>query len=328
MVLVLGLGKSGKEVALLLKQKGEDVTVVESQKNFSTILRKEELEKYNIKVIFHPYEDSILQDAKLVVVSPGLPLSLPVIEKAKNLNIPVIGEIDVACRFIEKENIIGITGTNGKTTTTFLTYKLLKKAGKKVKIGGNIGVPLCRVARKLSLEENYKIVTEVSSFQLEAGTEFSPGIYCILNIAPNHLDRHSSFSEYLQIKASPLSRMKKEDIVFLNYDQPELKELEKKTCAKVIFFSKREKIKEGIFLREGKIFANIEGKKFKISLTPQLLKKFHNPENVLCATGICLVEGVLPEVIEDFLSFYTPLPHRQEIVGEIRGVKFIDDSKA
>jgi len=328
-VLILGLGKSGREAAFLLKEKGAEVTVAELKEKFSTLQKKKELERFGVRVIFGSHRGTLLKKKNLVILSPGVSNDLPIVKKARSLNIPVISELDFASRFIPRKNLIAITGTNGKTTTAFLTYKILKKSELSVKLGGNIGIPLSRLARSsFSLNSSCRIVTEVSSFQLEMSPTFSPHIYCVLNISPDHLDRHSSFSEYRKIKAAPLFRMKKDDFAILNYDQYPVKSLGNVTQAKVIFFSQRQKLNEGLFIDNNRIVANIGKTRVHIPLDNLQPHKFHNWENVLCAVACALIEKVTPELIRDSLLDYKPLPHRQQLIEEIDGVKFIDDSKA
>lgn len=328
-VLVLGLGRSGKEAALLLREKGAQVTVLELEENFSTLKRKKKLEDYGARVIFGPHEESLLNKKNLVVASPGVPNHLPLIKKAQSVNIPVISELELASRFIPRENIIAITGTNGKTTTTFLTYKILKKGGMAVEVGGNIGNPLSRLARShLPRHSTCRVAAEVSSFQLERSFTFTPHIFCVLNIRPDHLDRHSSFSEYRKIKAIPLPRMGPGDWAILNYDQQPVSSLSKLTSARVIFFSQRKKLTQGLFMDNDKIVANVKGERMCVPLSNLQMLNFHNLENVLCAVGIALIEGIRVRTIQDSLTYYKPLPHRQQLVADIAGVKFIDDSKA
>ena len=328
--LVLGLGKSGKEAALLLREKGAKVQVAELEENSSTLRRKKQLENYGVQVVFGAHNDSLLNKKDLVITSPGVSNQLSIIKKAQFLNIPVISELEFASRFIPREDIIAITGTNGKTTTTFLAYQILKRGGLKVKIGGNIGIPLSRVVRTSLSQTNfsYKVVTEVSSFQLELTNTFSPHIYCILNIYLDHLDRHPSFLEYQKIKAIPLLRMRQNDFVFLNYDHHLVRSLSEVTKAKLIFFSQRQKLREGIFIDKSSIVANLGGQKIDVPLGNLQIHRFHSWENVLCAIGIALLQGVNVEVIRDSLIKYKPLPHRQQLIGKIAGVTFVDDSKA
>jgi len=326
-VLVIGLGRSGEEVALLLKEKKARVTVNDISISEFLLHKKKKLEKEGIKVILGSHDLKLLRGITLVVVSPGVPSDNPLLSQAKSLGIPVIGELELAFRFFPRENLIAITGTNGKSTTTLLTYRILKKSGINVKVGGNIGIPLSRIVRKAS-SENFTAVVEVSSFQLETANFFSPHIYCILNIFADHLDRHASFSEYRQIKSIPLFNMKKKDFALLNYDQETVSSLKSITEAEVIFFSKYKKLKKGIFIENGSIIANIHGRSLHIPLEELNLQKFHSWENVLCSVGIAVIKGVDDKIIKETLIEYRPLSHRQEFVAEVAGIKFFNDSKA
>lgn len=328
-VLILGLGRSGREVALLLREKGAEVAVAEIEEKSSIIRRKRELESKGIKVFIGPYGESLLKNKTLVVLSPGIRLDLPIIKRARFLGIPVVSELEVATRFIPRENLIAITGTNGKTTTSFLTYKILKKSGINVKLGGNIGIPLSRLVRTSpSKDTSYKVVTEVSSFQLESTNDFSPHIYAILNVTPDHLDRHLSMRKYLHIKSIPLAKMMPDDVVILNYDQNQVARLSKLTKARVVFFSQHQRLKNGLFIDDKSLVANIGKHSTCIYLGDLELKKFHSLDNLLCAVGIALLEEVDVKIIHQTLTEYKPLPHRQQLVAKIAGVKFINDSKA
>ena len=328
-VLILGLGKTGKEVALLFKEKGAKVEITEIAENQRILRRKKELELKGIKVFIGPHEKVLLKNKTLLVLSPGVRLDLPIVKKARSMGIPVIGELEIITRFIPKENLIAITGTNGKTTTSFLTYKILKKSKANVKLGGNIGIPLSRLIRTSNFNDpSFKIVMEVSSFQLETTDNFSPHIYAILNVAPDHLDRHFSMERYLNIKSSPLTRMSSDDVAILNCDQDQVAHLAKLTEAKVIFFSHRKNPEANLFIDNKSLVANIGGHFVRIYIGDLDLKKFHSLDNLLCAVGIALIEGIDAEIVHKALVEYKPLAHRQQLIAKIKGVNFIDDSKA
>lgn len=327
-VLVLGLGKSGKEVALLLKKKGARVAVVDADNSSTLQQRRRVLKDRGITVILGSENPELLKEKDYLVLSPGVPLTNSLVREALSRNIPVVSELEIASRFFPGGNLIGITGTNGKSTTAILTYRMLKKGKIPVRLGGNIGIPLSRIARENHGRYPPVVVTEVSSFQLETTTTFSPHIYCILNIEPDHLDRHTCFARYRDLKVSPLFEMGKEDFAFLNYDDASVISFSKATKAKVIFFSKNEKLERGVFIEENKIVSHVEEKESCICLQGLSVRRFHNWENVLCATGIALLKGVNPETIKETLMDYKPLSHRQQIVARVAGVTFIDDSKA
>jgi len=321
--LVIGMGESGREAAILLKERGAKVVVGEIKSDFEMGKEAEKLRKNGIQVVLGPHPLSLLKDKGIVVVSPGVPLKIPLIQKARQKDIPVIGELELAYRYLRNQTVIAITGTNGKSTTVMLTAEILSRAGFKVKVAGNIGIPLSQIAR----EPSPIIVVEVSSFQLELIEQFSPHIFSLLNISPDHLDRHCSFDRYIEVKSNLLRKLKADDFAILNRDDKIIYPLAKKTKAKVIFFSEREKLKEGVFLEGNKIVVNIEDR-FVIPIDNLSLTHFHSWENVLCSIAISAVCKVKEEAIRQALLNFKALAHRQEQVGEVGGVNFIDDSKA
>lgn len=325
-ILVLGLGRSGKEVSLLLREEGAEVWVGEREKDRKKVEEAEVLEKMGIKVFFGPHSPSLLKGKNLVVVSPGVPSTIPILKEAKRRAIPVVGELELAFQFLKSKILVGITGTNGKTTTSFLVGEILKKDGRKVKVAGNIGFPLSRVAREKGEVEI--VVVEASSFQLETIKEFRPKISCILNITSDHRDRHTP-SEYFHLKGKLLKNQTPEDFALLNFDDPKLTSLEEKTRAQVFFFSCKNFPPRGIYLKENRVFW-----KEKKEKTPLFFARnfplFYTPfqEDFLAAAGIGILLGVKKEVIKATLENFSGLPHRMEKVGEIGGIKFINDSKA
>jgi len=321
--LVIGMGESGKEAAILLKERGANVVLGEIKNDCEIEKKAKKLRKKGIQVVLGPHPLSLLKDKEIVVVSPGVPLEIPLIREARQKGIPVIGELELAYRYLRNQTVIAITGTNGKSTTVMLVAEILSRAGFKVKVAGNIGIPLSQVAR----EPSPIIVVEVSSFQLESVEQFSPHIFSLLNITPDHLDRHCSFNRYIEVKSNLLRKLKVNDFAILNKDDEIIYPLAKKTKAKVIFFSEREKLRKGVFLEGNEIVANIEDK-FTISTDNLPLTHFHSWENVLCSVAISSVCKVKEEAIRQALFNFKGLAHRQEQVGEIKGVNFVDDSKA
>ena len=200
-VLVLGMGISGMGATRLLKDKGAKVTINELEDSKEMRARAREFERNGIKVILGSHPLEILPGHQLIVLSPGIPLDIPLLRQAEKLHIPIMGELELASRFLPDRSLIAITGTNGKTTTAILTEKMLKKAYQDVQIAGNIGIPLSEVVRR----PGKIIVTEVSSFQLETIKKFSPFISCILNISPDHLDRHPDLEQYICLESRILT---------------------------------------------------------------------------------------------------------------------------
>jgi UDP-N-acetylmuramoylalanine--D-glutamate ligase len=308
---VCGTGVSGVAAAALLKNLGENVTVSD-KKNVEDIditpLREN---KINLYLGRNP--DDIVEDFDLIVVSPGLPLNLPFLRKARQKNIPIISEIELGYRHCEKP-IIAITGTNGKTTTTALTGEIIKNS----KVGGNIGAPFTGM---LSGSADW-FVLEVSSFQLETIDSFKPKISAILNVAPDHLDRHGTFENYAAAKKRIFENQDENDFIILNYDDPVCRGLEPR--AKKIYFSAKEFLPEGVCLKDGFIYAN--GSEF-INVESLRLLGAHNTENVMAAVAIALCANAPKKNVRNAISQFKGVAHRIEYVCAKDGVEFYNDSK-
>ncbi|MEA3485983.1 MAG: UDP-N-acetylmuramoyl-L-alanine--D-glutamate ligase, partial [Candidatus Aerophobetes bacterium] len=323
-MLVLGMGMSGRGAAHLLKDKGAKVTIGEIKKDKEKRREATTFSREGIKVVLGPHPLNLLWNQELIIVSPGIPLDIPLLQKARGMNIPIIGELELSSRFIKNTSLIAITGTNGKTTTTLLVGKILKKAYKNVRIAGNIGTPLSNGVK----EKKQIVVVEVSSFQLETINSFSPRVSCILNITPDHLDRHLDLKEYIELKSRIFLNQKKEDFTVLNRDDPRLYLLSRKPKSKVIFFSQKEELKEGVFLKKNQIIRRFNGEEEIIKRDEIPLPGPHNLENILGAISICSIYNIEKEIIREVLIHFKGLPHREEYVDEIKGVRFINDSKA
>ena len=323
-VLVLGMGISGMGATRLLKDKGAKVTINELEDSKEMRAKAREFERNGIKVILgsHPFE--ILPGHQLIVLSPGIPLDIPLLRQAEKLHIPIMGELELAYRSLPDKSLIAITGTNGKTTTTVLTEKILKKAYKDVQIAGNIGIPLSEVVRR----PGKIIVTEVSSFQLETIKKFSPFISCILNISPDHLDRHPDLEQYIWLKSRILTNQESDGYTILNRDDPRVYPLRRKTRAEVIFFSQKERLERGVFLKGPHIMRKFEGEEVVIPRDEISFTGSHNLENILSAIAIVSLYRLEREAVREALLEFKGLPHRCEPVARIRGVDFINDSKA
>lgn len=327
-VLVVGLGKSGLAAALFLRRHGAQVTV-------SDVRSAEALAK-DIPALL---EEGIMVEAgghglltfrrqDLIVVSPGVPLTTPEIAQVKSFGLPVIGELELAARFI-RGKILAVTGSNGKTTTTTLLGEILKAAGMPTLVGGNIGVPVVSLVEE-STEATWSVL-EVSSFQLESTELFHPNIAVILNITPDHLDRHGSFESYALAKERIFAVQDQRDCVVLNADNARTAEAAVRTHARVYWFSLERPVKNGAWLEEGNIVyrenqdSAIE-KVMPLSGIP--LKGAHNAENVLAAVCAARLAGAAPEVIRRAIEGFQAVEHRLEYVATIKGVEFYNDSKA
>ncbi len=327
-VIVAGSGKSGIAAAKLLLDMGGEVILYDSNKD----LDKEEIRKKfkkedKVTVLLGELKRSDLLGVELCVISPGIPLDAPFVSVLAQVKIPVWSEIQLAYQ-CAKGKLIAITGTNGKTTTTALTGEIMKSFFEDVHVVGNIGIPYTEEA--LSTEDDSVTVAEVSSFQLETIMDFRPDVSAILNITPDHLNRHKTMECYIAVKESITMNQKKEDTCVLNYDDPVLREFGQKEdlLPKVIFFSSREELKDGYFLDDDKIMYAEGGKKKEIVDVKELqLLGRHNYENVMAAIAMSAAVGVPMERIVEAVKKFQAVEHRIEFVLERAGVKYYNDSK-
>ncbi len=323
-VLVLGLAKSGVSAAKLLHELGALVTVNDG-KPFDENPEAQELLSLGIKVITgsHPIE-LLDEEFSLMVKNPGIPYSHPLVAKAQEMGIPVITEVELAYEVAECP-IIGITGTNGKTTTTTMTGLLLNAGADQgiARLAGNIGYPASGVAQEAKSED--KIVMELSSFQLMGITDFRPHIAVITNIYEAHIDYHGTRKEYVKAKWNLQKNMTEKDYLILNWNQSELQELAQRTKARVLPFSTKEVLEDGVYADDYSIYY----KKEKIMEISELgVPGNHNVENALAAISVAKLYGISNEAIRETLHFFHGVPHRTQYVGEIQGRKFYNDSKA
>lgn len=327
-ILVVGMGRSGKAAMKALVNEGAQVFAQDS-KTADEIdgELKDFIKKNNVGCIFGrvPEEDEIFD---MLVLSPGVPPTLEFIGKAKEAGAEIIGELELAYR-LAGGKFIGITGTNGKTTTTTLTGEIFKAAGKKTHVVGNIGVPVVSQAEDTGEED--VLVTEISSFQLETIREFRPVVSAILNLTPDHLDRHGNMENYGSAKAAIFKNQKPEDFCVINADDELCYSLaEKEGCkACVVPFSRKRELPFGVFVKDGVITVRTaEGEDVSICRSEELkIPGSHNLENALAAVGIAYFGGVDPEITAKVLREFAGVEHRIEDCGEVNGVRFINDSK-
>lgn len=304
-VLVYGMASSGQSAASLLHEEGACVSIYDDENKFSS---------------FYSFEKSpTLKKFDLVVVSPGIKVrGNDLISFFVANGTPLISELDLGYLFC-KGKVIGITGTNGKTTVTSMVGDIFKKSGKESFVCGNIGLPISSIAKKTS-KKSY-VITEVSNFQLELSKHFCPFVACILNLAPDHLDRHGSFEEYVRVKKKILARPKRQKIV-LNYDDKITRELY--LSKKTLFFSKK-MLNKGVFIKNGAIYFN---KTKIISCNDIPLFGEKNLENTLAAVAIACACKIKPMYIKKAISEFKAPPHRMEYLGQVNGADVFDDSKA
>ena len=327
-VLVVGLGKSGLAAALFLQRRGARVTVSDARS--AEALQKEipALLEEGIAVEAGGHGLLTFRRQDLIVVSPGVPLDTPELAQVRGYGQPVIGEIELAFRFL-KGKILAITGSNGKTTTTTLCGKIFEGAGAPVAVGGNIGVPVIALVDE-SREDAWSVL-EVSSFQLETSVHFRPDIAVILNITPDHLDRHGSFENYAAAKERIFANQTPEDVLVVNADDPASSASAARAKSGVYRFSRRQEVEQGAFVRDGAIFFRPEAASKPepiIELARIPLKGGHNVENVLAAVCATRLAGVPAAAIRSAIEQFTAVEHRLELVATLNGVAWYNDSKA
>lgn len=321
-ILVLGLAKSGVAASLLLHKLGAFVTVNDA-KPFDENPDAQSLLKKGITVICgrHP-EDLLDEGFEMVVKNPGIPYSNPIVKDALSRNLPVITEIELAY-LISEAPMIGITGTNGKTTTTTLIFEMLKRGNRHPKIAGNIGTVACTVAEEATKDE--VIVTELSSFQLMGIDQFKPKIAVLTNLYDAHLDYHGTFEEYAKAKFGITKNQTEEDYLIFNKDQDVVVEWAKESRAKKIPFSIQGRMEEGISADDSTIYW--QGEPF-IDREIIALPGKHNLQNILAAIAACLTYGCDKSAIEEVLKTFSGVRHRTQFVREWKGRKIYNDSKA
>jgi UDP-N-acetylmuramoylalanine--D-glutamate ligase len=327
-VLVVGLGKSGVASALFLKAHGARVTVSDTKSGDELRNEIPVLLDHGITVETGGHGDRTFRGQDLIVVSPGVPVDAPPLAQARALGESVIGEIELAARFLPGP-IVAITGSNGKTTTTTLTGEIMTAGGLTTLVGGNIGTPAISLAERARPET--AIVLEVSSFQLETIESFRPKVAVVLNVTPDHLDRHRTFEAYVDAKARIFENQQASDFTVLNFDDPTCVAMAARTKAPVVWFSRQKEVAQGAWVRDGNIvFRGTSGgpqrEILQVSEIP--LKGAHNLENVLAAVCAGVIMGCGPEKIREAVRDFKAVEHRLEFVATVGGVDYYNDSKA
>lgn len=324
-ILVIGLARSGVAAVKALFEMNASVTVTDIKSEDLLKDLADEIRPYATELILGKHPD-ILGTYDLVVISPGIPLDIPFVRQIKANKIPIIGELELAF-LLTKGWFVGITGTNGKTTTTALTGEMFKNAEKKHFVVGNIG--LAAVSKALEADDDTVFVTEVSSFQLETIVEFHCHIAAILNLTPDHLNRHKTMENYAETKARIFENQTKEDWLVLNHDDLFTREMAKNAKAKIAFFSLGKKPEQGAYIEHGLIKTNIDGKISEFcKVEEMMIFGRHNEENALAAVLLATLSGIKPQVIIDTLKTFKGVEHRIEYVDTIKAIKFYNDSKA
>jgi UDP-N-acetylmuramoylalanine--D-glutamate ligase len=326
-VLVVGLGKSGLAAARFLKTRGARVTVSDARPAMLIAELSEMLEQgFMVEAGSHGLLTFRRQD--LIVVSPGVPMSTPELTQVRAMGAHIVGELELGAQYLQGE-VVAVTGSNGKTTTTTLIGEILKAAGRPTLVGGNIGRPVTAMVDE-STSESWSVL-EVSSFQLETVETFKPRIALVLNITPDHLDRHGTFEAYAALKARVTEFQTAEDFLILNGEDKDTQMIAAKTKAQIYWFSARRPMKQGAFVHgESILFVPREGAKAEpvMPVTEISLAGAHNVENVLAAVCAARLAGVESETIRAAVREFKAVEHRLEFVREVRGVRYYNDSKA
>jgi UDP-N-acetylmuramoylalanine--D-glutamate ligase len=327
-VLVVGLGKSGLAAALFLRHQGAQVTV--SDVRSADVLAKDipALIDEGIAVEAGGHGLLTFRRQDLIVVSPGVPIDTPELVQVKKFGLPIIGEVELAAHYL-RGHVLAITGSNGKTTTTSLCGEILKAGKLPTAVGGNIGVPVIALVED-SREDGWSVL-EVSSFQLETTYEFHPEIAVILNITPDHLDRHGTFENYAAAKERIFARQTADDALVLNADDEAAKSAAARASSRIFWFSRAKVVRQGAFVHNGVIAFRASEQSaaepvMRVGEIP--LKGAHNVENVLAAVCAARLAGVNAETIRAAVMQFQAVEHRLEFVATINGVEYYNDSKA
>src|SRR5215475_1616896 len=325
-VTVVGLAKSGLAAARLLRAVGADVVGADAKPAAALGRDVAALADIGVRLVTGPGDPgAAFAGAELVVVSPGVPLDVAPLAAVRARQVPIIGELELGWRATEADTI-AITGTNGKTTTTALTGAILALQPRPVLVAGNIGTPLA--AHALTFPPDGLVVCEVSSFQLETTELFQPRVAVVLNLTPDHLDRHRTFEAYGDAKARIFANQTAADCAVLNADDEATRAMAARAKAPIVWFSRKRELSHGVFVRGGRIAAKLNGHVEEICpLSEIFLRGQHNVENVLAATACALWTGLAPAAIRAAIGSFRGVAHRIEWIRELKGVQYYNDSK-
>ncbi len=325
-VLVFGTGKSGIGAAELLEKKGAVPVLFDGNtKTEEAEVRKQLKEGSRAEIFIGTLPEEEIKKLSLAVLSPGVPTDLPLVEALRDAGLKIWGEVELAYEY-GRGDVLAITGTNGKTTTTSLLGAIMNYVKDSVFVVGNIGNPYTSAVEEM--REDSVTVAEISSFQLETIEKFHPKVSAILNITPDHLNRHHTMEEYIRVKELITKNQVQEDVCVLNYEDEELRRFGETLSCRTLFFSSRRRLEKGLFYENGTIFYRDEKEEVEVIRTAELkLPGIHNYENVMAAVGMALSYGIRLVDIRHVLKHFTAVEHRIEYVTEKEGVVYYNDSK-
>ena len=324
-VLVFGSGISGIGAAGLLEERGASVTLYDgNDKLDAEEIRGKMKDGAKADIVLGEFPEELLGKLDLVIISPGVPTDLPIVNRMRESDIPVVGEIELAYE-LGKGEVLAITGTNGKTTTTALLGEIMKAVYDSAFVVGNIGIPYTNVVDET--RNDSVIVAEMSSFQLESIVDFRPRVSAILNITPDHLNRHHTMEAYIQAKKNVAINQTAEDTCVLNYEDEVLREFGETLQTKVLYFSSKRKLDKGIYLEDGNIIYRNPDECLVCNVKELKLLGVHNYENVMAAVAMAAAYGVPMDSIRKTIKEFAGVEHRIEFVAEKNGVAYYNDSK-
>lgn len=324
-VTVVGLARSGLAACKVLAACGAEVLGTDRCPRERLSGDLADLQARGVRLVTGHHRPEDFTGADLVVLSPGVPTDLDVVTQARALGVPIWGEVELASR-LTAARFLGITGTNGKSTTTSLLGAILDAAGLPVVVAGNIGTALCEVVTTLG--SSHWVVAELSSFQLETIATFRPHVAVLLNLAPDHLDRYADVADYYTAKARIFGNQMPEDFAVLNADDPPTLECARGLRAQLRLFSRVRAVGDGAFVREGRVVVRRDGRTRVVCAADEIrIRGLHNLENSLAAAAAASAIGVSAEAIGAALRRFPGLPHRLELVADVGGVRYVNDSK-
>ncbi len=323
-IVIVGLARSGIAAAKRLQQLGAHVTVTDAKSRAALLASIEQLPS-GVQLDVGGHSPDTLGKAEFVVVSPGVPMAIPFLQRARERGVEVISEVELAYRLMPGE-YVAVTGTNGKSTTTSLIGEMLKAAGKNTLVAGNIGTPL--ISLNPGLSEMPSFVVELSSFQLEGIDRFRPHVAVLLNISPDHLDRYADITAYGEAKARIFANQEENDFAVLNMDDPAVAAMAPGLRAVVVPVSLKEPVVQGVYFGDGRIESSLAACPGEIVAVKEMqIRGLHNIENAMAAAAAALVSGCDLAAVQSVLKTFPGLPHRMEAVGTVGHVHFINDSK-